>query len=263
MLRSLAIRAATAVAIALTATAAHADQPLRLAVSAGPLAQLVEFVATRAKSKGLDIKIIETTDWVTPNEAVFSGDIDANFFQHSANLAIQNAARGYNLVAADPAGVIVPVGLFSKRIKNLDELSVGAKVAIPNDPINSVRGLQLLQRAGLIRLDTTAGFKITQRDIIDNPKKLQIVELDAAQTYRSLDDVSIAMVNLTYLIPAGGDPKSALLLDKTPDEQFIIRFITRPEKKDDPRLKALLAEFRTDDVRAFIAAKLPAFIPAF
>ena len=91
MLRSLVIRAATAVAIALTATAAHADQPLRLAVSAGPLAQLVEFVAARAKSKGVDIKIIETTDWVTPNEAVFAGDLDTNFFQHSANLAIQNA----------------------------------------------------------------------------------------------------------------------------------------------------------------------------
>jgi len=240
-----------------------AQQPLRVGVSAGPLAQLIEFVAKRARETGVEIKIVETTDWVTPNEAVSAGDLDANFYQHSANLAVQNAARGYNLVAADPGGVIVPVGLFSRRFRKVDDIPDGAKIAIPNDPINSARGLQLLQRAGLIKLKDGIGLKITQSDIAENRKRLQIVELDAAQTYRSLDDVSAAMVNLTYLIPAGGDPSSALVLDKTPDDQFIIRFVTRPEKKNDPRLLALLSVFKTTEVRTFIEQKMPAFIAAF
>ena len=243
---------------------AQGDTPLRFAVSAGPLAQLLSFVAELARKKdGLVVRLVETSDWVTPNEAVNAGDLDVNFFQHSANLAVQVAQRGYRLVAADPAGVIIPVGLFSKRVKSLAEVPDGATVAVANDPINNARGLLLLQRAGLIRLKPASDLSVTARDILDNPKRLRIVELDAAQLYRSLDDVTLAMVNLTYLIPAGGDPKSALLLDTTADEHFIIRFVTRPEGKDDPRLQRFLAAFKSDEVRRFIAERLPAFIPAF
>lgn len=263
--RALLLGATTLAAVpAATPLLAQAEAPLRVAVSAGPLAQLLAFVAERARARdGLAVRLIETTDWVTPNEAVNAGDLDANFFQHSANLAVQVAQRGYRLVAADPAGVIIPVGLFSRRIRSLAEVPDGATVAIANDPINNARGLILLQRAGLIRLGPTDGLKITGRDIQDNPKRLRIVELDAAQLYRSLDDVTLAMVNLTYLIPAGGDPKSALLLDTTADDHFIIRFVTRPEAKGDPRLQRFLAAFKSDEVRQFIAARLPAFIPAF
>ncbi|MBN8943083.1 MAG: MetQ/NlpA family ABC transporter substrate-binding protein [Rhizobiales bacterium] len=251
-------------ALVATSGPAFADAPLRLAVSAGPLAQLVEFATALARRKdGLEVRVVETTDWVTPNEAVNAGDLDVNFYQHSANLAVQVAQRGYRLVAADPGGVIIPVGLFSRRIKQLSEVPDGATVAIANDPINNARGLLLLQRAGLIKLTPVTDLKITTRNILENPKNIRIVELDAAQLYRSLEDVTLAMVNLTYLIPAGGDPKSALLLDTTPDEHFIIRFVTRPENKDDPRLRRFLVAFKSPEVRTFIADRLPAFIPAF
>ncbi|MCZ0732868.1 MetQ/NlpA family ABC transporter substrate-binding protein [Phreatobacter sp. AB_2022a] len=253
-----------AAALAARPAAARSEQPLRFAVSAGPLAQLLTFVAEIARRQdGLAVRLVETSDWVTPNEAVNAGDLDVNFFQHSANLAVQVAQRGYRLVAADPAGVIIPVGLFSKRVKSLAEVPDGATVAVANDPINNARGLLLLQRAGLIHLKPVSDLRITVRDILDNPKRLRIVELDAAQLYRSLDDVTLAMVNLTYLIPAGGDPKSALLLDTTADEHFIIRFVTRPENRGDARLRRFLTAFKSDDTRRFIAARLPAFIPAF
>jgi D-methionine transport system substrate-binding protein len=243
-------------------TIASADEPLKVATSAGPIGQLVAFAAKLAKDKGVDVKVVELTDWVALNEVVFSGDVDANLFQHATYLALQNKQRGYNLVQVDKIGVIAPVGLFSKKIKNLEEVKSGDSVAIPNEPLNGARGLILLERAGLIKLAPGKGFSVSKLDIIENPKNLKIVELDPAQTYRSLDDVTLALVNITYLIPAGGDPKSALIIDKTIDDGLVLRFTTRPEKKDDPRLKAFIQVFKSPEVKRFIDEKLPAFIPA-
>lgn len=247
--------------VALTG-AASADQPLKIATSAGPVGQLVSFAAQLAKDKGVDVKVVELTDWIVINESVQSGDTDANLFQHSTYLTIQNKQRGFNLVQVDKVGVIAPVGLFSKKIKSLSEIQSGDSVAIPNEPLNGARGLILLERAGLLKLAPGKGFAVSKFDIIDNPKNLKIVELDPAQTYRSLDDVTLALVNITYLIPAGGDPKSALLIDKTIDEGLVLRFTARADKKDDPRLAAFIKIFRSAEVKRYIEEKLPAFIPA-
>jgi len=122
--------------------------------------------------------------------------------------------------------------------------------------------LILLERAGLIRLTPGKGFAVSKFDIIDNPKKLRIVELDPAQTYRSLDDVTLALVNITYLIGAGGDPKTALIIDRTIDDGLVVRFAAKPEKKDDSRLRTFIEVFKSPDVKHFIEGKMPAFIPA-
>jgi D-methionine transport system substrate-binding protein len=241
---------------------ARADEPLRIATSAGPVGQLVSFAAKLAKDKGLDVKVVELSDWVAINEVVNSGEVDANLFQHATYLALQNKQRGLNLVQADKVGVIAPVGLFSKKIKSLDEVQQGASVAIPNEPLNGARGLILLERAGLIKLAPGKSFSVSKFDIIDNPKNLKIVELDPAQTYRSLDDVTLALVNITYLIPAGGDPKSALLIDRTVDDGLVLRFTARADRADNPRLKAFIEVFKSPEVKRFIEDKLPAFIPA-
>jgi D-methionine transport system substrate-binding protein len=243
-------------------TAAAAAEPLKIATSAGPVGQLVSFAAKLAKDKGIEVKVVELSDWVALNEVVHSGDVDANLFQHSTYLALQNKQRGFNLVQVDNVGVIAPVGLFSKKIKKLDEIRSGDTVAIPNEPLNGARGLILLERAGLIKLAPGKGFSVSKFDIIENPKNLKIVELDPAQTYRSLDDVTLALVNITYLIPAGGDPKSALIIDRTLDDGLVLRFTARPEKKDDPKLKAFIQVFKSPQVKQFIDEKLPAFIPA-
>jgi D-methionine transport system substrate-binding protein len=257
------IRIAQAAGLLLAlATAASADEPLKIATSAGPVGQLVQFAAGLAKSKGLDVKVIELTDWVALNEVVFSGDVDANLFQHGAYLALQNKQRNLNLVQVDNVGVIAPVGLFSKKIKSLDEVKSGDSVAIPNEPLNGARGLILLERAGLIKLTPGKGFSVSKLDIIENPKNLKVIELDPAQTYRSLDDVTLALVNITYLVAAGGDPKTALIIDRTIDDGLVLRFAAKPEKKDDPRLKAFIEVFKSPQVKQFIEEKLPAFIPA-
>jgi len=242
--------------------AARAEEPLRIATSAGPVGQLVGFAAKLAKEKGLDVKVVELSDWVAINEVVNSGDVDANLFQHATYLALQNKQRGLNLVQIDKVGVIAPVGLFSKKIKTLEDVKDGDSVAIPNEPLNGARGLILLERAGLIKLTPGKGFSISKLDIIDNPKKLKIVELDPAQTYRSLDDVTLALVNITYLIPAGGDPKSALIIDRTIDDGLVLRFTARADKADNPKLKAFIEVFKAPEVKQFIEEKLPAFIPA-
>ncbi|HKU99100.1 MAG TPA: MetQ/NlpA family ABC transporter substrate-binding protein [Vineibacter sp.] len=244
------------------ATGAMAAEPLKLGASAGPMGQLLGYVAKLAKEKGIDVRVIEFSDWVTPNEAVNSGDIDANFFQHATFLALQNKNRGYNLVQVDKVGVIAPVGLFSRKIKSIDEVKPGAKVGIPNEPLNGARGLQLPERAGLIKLTPGKGFAVTKHDIIDNPKKIEVIELEPAQLYRALDDLTLALVNITYLILAGGDPKTALIIDRTIDDGLVLRLTARADRKDDPRLKAFVDVFKSAQVKEFIDTKLPAFIPA-
>ncbi|WP_224741855.1 MetQ/NlpA family ABC transporter substrate-binding protein [Bradyrhizobium sp. 2S1] len=251
---------AAGVLLALTANAV-ADEPLKIATSAGPVGQLAAFAAKLAKDKGQDVKIVELSDWVALNEVVNSGDVDANLFQHATYLAIQNKQRGFNLVQVDKVGVIAPVGLFSKKIKSLDEIKPGDSVAIPNEPLNGARGLILLERAGLIKLTPGKGFSVSRFD------HREPQEPEDRRT-RSGPDLSLArrrhaaLVNITYLIPAGGDPKSALLIDRTVDDGLVLRFTARPDKKDDPRLKAFIQVFNSPEVKKFIENKLPAFIPA-
>lgn len=261
------LRAATAILAATTlmgaVDAARAEAPLTIGVTAGPVALLLENVAARAKAKGVDVKLVEFSDWVTPNSAVMAGDLDANFFQHATFLAQQNKARGSNLVQVDPGGIIGPVGLFSKRYKSLDEVKAGDSVSIPNDPVNGARGLILLEKAGLLKLMPGKGTEVSVQDVIENPKKLKIIELESGQIYRSLDDVALSSVNFTSLVLGGGDPKSALIADLTTDEKFVFRFVARPDRKDNPRLHAFIREFKTPETRTFIETKLPAFIPAW
>ncbi|ACL57629.1 MetQ/NlpA family ABC transporter substrate-binding protein [Methylobacterium nodulans] len=251
------------VLLGLSAVAQADEKPLRIGVTAGPVAQVVQFAAGLAKERGQRVEVVEFTDWVTPNEAVNTGDLDANLFQHGAFLALQNAKRGTKLVQVDPVGLIAPIGLFSKKLRSLEAVPVGGSVAIPNEPLNGARGLRLLEKAGLITLAPGKGLAVTKFDVVANPKKLDIIELDAAQLYRSLDDVTLAMVNLTYLIPAGGDPNSALLLDRSADDQFVLRFTAREDRKNDPRLRRFVETFKAPEVKSYIERNLPAFVPAW
>lgn len=261
--RKLLAGAFTGAALLINMTAARAEPPLSIGVTAGPVALLLEDVAKRAKTKGIDVKIVEFSDWVAPNAAVYSGDIDTNFFQHITFLAQQNKARGFNLATVDPAGIIGPVGLFSSKYKAVAEVPDGAKVAIPNDPVNGARGLLLLEKAGLIKLRPGKGVDVSEDDIIENPKKLKIIQLPPGQIYRSLDDVGLASINFTSLVLAGGDPKSALVADLTTDDKYVFRFVTRPDRKEHPQLRAFIEVFKAPETRAFIEAKLPAFIPSW
>ncbi|MGU3537557.1 MetQ/NlpA family ABC transporter substrate-binding protein [Methylobacterium sp. A54F] len=245
--------------LALAAVPARADKPLRIGASAGPIGQTLAFAADLARRQGQAVEIVEFTDWVTPNEAVAAGDLDANLFQHVPFLQAAVKARGYRLEPV--AGVIVlPVGLFSKRVTSLAAVPDGATVAIANDPVNAARGLRLLQTAGLLTLAAGAGDDASVADIVANPKRLRILELEAAQLPRALEDVTLAQVSFTYLFASGGDPHSALITDGRGDRRYTLSFVARPENRDDPRLGAFIATFRSPEVRRYIETTFHGFL---
>jgi D-methionine transport system substrate-binding protein len=181
------------------------DKPLKVGVTAGPHAQILEQVKKVAEKDGLKIQIVEFSDYVQPNAALAAGDLDINSYQHKPYLDQQVKDRGYKLA---PVGYTVnfPIGIYSKKVKKLDELKEGARAGIPNDPTNGGRVLLVLQDQGLIKLRPEAGLKATPLDVTANPKKLRFVELDAAQLPRSLDDLDASAINTNYALTAGLHP---------------------------------------------------------
>lgn len=250
--RALCFGLATAAASFACRSGLAAGRTLRIAVTPGPMAETVEFAAARARAGGLEVELVEFSDWIMPNEAVSSGEADANVFQHIPFMNAAIKARGYDLVPVAPL-LIMPVGLFSKKIKRFDEVPDGATVSIANDPINGARGLQLYQKAGLLKLTPGLGDDVTVADIEENPKNLRIVELEAPQLYRALDDVAVGQVSVAFLFAAGGNWRDALLTDGAGDPHYAINLITRSALKDDPRLQQFLTVFRSPEEKALVA----------
>jgi D-methionine transport system substrate-binding protein len=197
-------------------------------------------------------------DWITPNVAVADGDADVNFYQHKPFLGVANSTRHFGLVAVAP-GVIMPMGLFSHKLKNLADIPDGAQVAVANDPINRGRGLELFQKAGLITLKPGVGDFATVADITANPKHLHFVELEAPQLVRALDDVEVAQVSFTFYLASGGNPNDALITDGAKNPHYAIQFVTRPAEANDPRLKNFLSAFQSPDEKHFILTTYKGF----
>ncbi|HMA48280.1 MAG TPA: MetQ/NlpA family ABC transporter substrate-binding protein [Magnetospirillaceae bacterium] len=230
--------------------ASAAETPLRVGSTAGPYAQIMDYVATLAAKQGLPIKVIEFTDYALPNEAMKNGDIDVSMFQTRPYLDNAVKSRGYDIVPMEPA-IIVPMGIYSHKIKSLSDLKDGDTLAIPNDPSNGARGLLLMQRAGLIQLKEGVTTTASVADITANPKHLKIRELDAAQVPRSLDDMAAAAVNMSYALPAGLDPKTAMILEGT-DTPFSLIWTAPSKSRNDPRITKLIGIYRSPEVKAFI-----------
>jgi D-methionine transport system substrate-binding protein len=235
------------------AVAGAAEAPLKVGSTVGPYAQIMDYVAGLAAKQGLEIKVIEFNDYALPNEAMRNGDLDASMFQTRPYLDNAVKTRGYDIVPLE-ATIIVPMGIYSHKIKALSELKDGDILAIPNDPSNGARGLLLMQQAGLITLKAGVTTAASVADIVANPKHLKIRELDAAQIPRSLDDVAAAAVNMSYALPAGLDPKTAMVLEGT-DTPFSLIWTASSQKKDDPRIRKLIGIYRSPEVKAFILAK--------
>ena len=228
-------------------------QVLKVGVSAGPYAEILRYASELAKKDGIDVRIIEFTDWTLPNAALAQDDLDLNVFQHQAYLDNQVAQRGYDLLSIGKA-IIVPFGLYSKKITSLSEIKDGATTAIPNDPSNGARGLELLEKAGLIKVKPGIGIKATVLDIVENPKHLKIKELDAAQLPRALDDLDFSVVSLNYAISAGLEPKKALLLEAA-DTNWNLVFAVRAKNKDNATIKRFIALYRSPEIKEFIAKR--------
>lgn len=209
--------------------------PLKVGTTAA-FAIPLETAVAEADKQGLKVELVEFTDWIAPNVSLASGDIDVNYFQHIPFLENANAAAGFDLVPY-AKGVINNVGLYSKKYKSIESLPQGATVAIANDPINSGRGLQLLAKAGLITLKPRVGYKATEEDITANPKKINILQVEAVQLVRAYDDADLVQGYPAYIrLSKTFDAESALLFDGIDHPEYVIQFVIQPKNKDDPRL---------------------------
>lgn len=232
----------------LTSCHSQDKNTLRVGTIAGPDTQLLEVAKQVAKKKyGLNIQIVEFTDYVEPNTALNDGSIDANMFQHQPYLNKQNEQRHFHLKTVGKTFVF-PMGIYSTKMKGIIEIPDGAVIAIPNDPSNEGRALLLLEKAELITLKDPTNLYATPADIKDNPKKLQFKELDAAQLPRSLDDVDLAVINSNYAIAANLSPsKDALLLEDAHSPYANIIVIRSNEAKD-PRITELVNSIQSPEV---------------
>lgn len=258
------IQSATAllVAAALSPVLAQ-DKPLKVGVTAGPHAQIFEQVKKLAEKDGLKIQIVEFSDYVQPNAALASGDLDANSYQHKPYLDQQIKDRGYKLVNVGYT-VNFPIGLYSKKVKRLEDLKEGAKFGIPNDPTNGGRVLLVLQDKGLIKLRADAGLKATPLDVIDNPKKLKFVELDAAQLPRSLDDLDAAAVNTNYALPAGLHPGKDAIAQEAAKSPYVNLIAVREQDQGKPWVVKLVKVYQSEEIRKFIQTEFKgAVVPGF
>ncbi len=242
-----------AVAFALAVAPAGAET-IKIGVTPGPHAEILEQVKPIAHAKGLDIEIVEFSDYVVPNAALDTGELDANSFQHEPYLVNEIDKRGYK-ISKVASTVTFPIGIYSRKIKAISELRDGAKVGIPNDPTNGGRVLLLLQSAGLITLADGVGLKPTVLDITGNPKKLEIVELDAAQLPRSLDDTDISAINTNYAVEAGLDPAKDAVLREAADSPYANIIAVQTARKDEPWVKTLVESYHTDAVKQFLAER--------
>jgi D-methionine transport system substrate-binding protein len=235
----------------LAALPALAQQTIRIGVTPGPHAQILEAVKPIAAKRGLDLKIIEFSDYVVPNAALDAGEIEANSFQNTPYLDNQKADRKYRIEAAGYT-VNFPLGIYSKRFKSFDAVPNGGTIAIQNDPTNGGRALLLLQDKGVIGLKPGVGFKPSVADIVENPRRLKFLEVDAAQTPRSLEDVDAASINTNYATAAGLNPGDAILKED-PKGPYVNILAVRAADKDKPWVKELVESYRSPDVKAFIA----------
>lgn len=226
------------------------DGALKVGVMAGPEADLMKVAAATAEADyGVKVQLVEFSDYIAPNTALSEGSIDANAFQHRPYLDSMVNDRGFELAVVGNTFVF-PIGGYSSKIENISELPDGARVAIPNDPSNEGRTLILLHNEGLIKLKDINNLEATPRDIVENPKNLNFIELDAAQLPRSLNDVDLAFINSTYAVPAGLLPSRDALLIEGKDSPYVNIIVSRENNKEDDRILQLVKSFQTEAVEA-------------
>jgi len=227
---------------------------IKVGASPSPHAEILEQVVDNLAEKGYTLEIVEYTDYVQPNLALESGDLDANYFQHKPYLEDFNEKNGTHLV---PVADIhyEPYGLYAGKTKSLDELKDGATIAVPNDASNEARALLLLEAAGLIKLKPEAGLLATVMDIEENPKNLKIMEIEAAQLPRSLPDVDMAVINGNYALDAGLSIKDALAVEDKESiaaERYANILVVKEGNENNPGILALIEALRSEEVRKYI-----------
>ena len=255
----------SALAIAALAFSAQAADVLKVAATAVPHAEILNFIKPQLKAQGVELQVKEFSDYVQPNMAVEDKQLDANFFQHQPYLDSFNKDRKTSLVAVPDGKVHVePFGAYSSKIKNIKDLKDGASVAIPNDPSNGGRALILLAKQGLIELKDPKSLTPTPLDVVKNPKKLKFRELEAPLLPRALNDVDLALINTNYAIEAKLNPTQDALFIEGADSPYTNIVVSRTDRAQDPTIAKLMKALHTPEVKKFIQDKYKgAVVPAF
>ena len=219
-----------------------------------PHAEILEVAKEVLAEQGYTLDIVEFDDYIMPNDAVEEGELDANYFQHITYMNQFNEDNGYHLVSVGSIHY-EPFGLYAGKTASIEELADGAQVAIPNDATNGGRALLLLEQEGLITLKEGAGITATVTDIVDNPKNLEIVELEARLLPDSLKDVDLAVINGNYAIDAGLKISDALAIESAEGEAataYANVLTVKEGHENDEGIQALLAALESDEVKTFI-----------
>ncbi|MFT4180500.1 MAG: MetQ/NlpA family lipoprotein [Rhizobium sp.] len=248
----LAALVASAVAIfGLTAAAPSfaADKTIKVGIISGEDEDVWRVVTAEAAKKGLKIETVVFNDYTQPNEALERGEVDANAFQHQPYLDNQIKQHGYHIVRVGYTGVW-PIGLYTKKYKTVADLPKGAVIGVPNDPSNEGRALRVLQNVGVIKLKDGTGILATIADIVENPKNVEIKELDAGIVGRSIDDLDAAVVNTDWALKSGLSPKERIAqepIDGNPYRNFIA---VKQGSEKEAWVKTLVASYQNDTVKA-------------
>lgn len=245
------------------APAQTAAVELKIGVSPVPHADIINFVAPTLEKEGVKVKVIEFNDYVQPNLALAEKELDANFFQHKPYLDTFSKEHKLNLAVLTTVH-LEPMGVYSKSIKNVADLPDGAKIAVPNDPTNGGRALKVLETAGILKVRPEAGILASPADIVDNPKHVKIVEVEAAQLPRALDDVDAAVINSNYALAAKLNPTKDAIAIESKDSPYANVVVVRAGDENRPELQKLKNALLTPEVKKFLEEKYQgAVVPAF
>ena len=270
MKKKIALILVIALAVALLAGCGGSKkEAVKIKVGATPVphAEVLEVAKELLAKEGYELEIVVYTDYVQPNLAVDGGELDANYFQHTPYLNSFNAENGTKVVSA---GLIhyEPFGIFPGKAASIDALPDGAKISIPNDATNGARALLLLQQVGIITLKDGVGVEATKYDIVDNPKNVELVEMEAAQLPLSREDVDLAVINGNYALDAGLNPTTdALAIEDASGDaaQYYANLVGVKEGNENTdAIKALVKALQSQEVKDFINSTYSgAVVPIF
>lgn len=252
-LKKIGLAALLSIAFALPA-AAQNKTTIKIGVTPGPHSEVLAIVKPIVEKAGIELKEFTFTDYIVPNEALAGGDLDMNSFQHQPFLDKQVADRGYKIESVAKT-LVFPMGSYSKKHKSWDQVPDGATIAIQNDPTNGGRALLLLQARGAIKLKEGSGLVPTVLDIVENPMKLKFIEIEAAQTIRTLEDVDAASVNTDFIVSDGGNPKRDAILLEGADGPYANIIVVRTADKDKPWVKTIIDAYHSPEVKKFVEEK--------
>lgn len=241
--------------------ASAASQTITVGATPVPHAEILEFVKADLANEGFELVVKEFNDYVQPNLATDSGELDANFFQHIPYLEEFNKNKGTALVSV--AGIhLEPMGVYSRKHSSFTIVSDGVSIAVPNDPTNESRALDIIAKTGVVTFKESA-LK-TPLDVVSNPKNIVFKELEAAQMPRALDDTDFAVINSNFAMAAGLKPTEDSLVMEDKESPYVNVLVVKAGNEESAKTKALIKALQSEKVKAFIDEKYQgAVVPAF